>query len=285
MISTRSQHRLIYHCIKHLQAGFQYVYGDRQSSYTEALADAAMLTLGTIVLGDAAYHNLEHTVIVTLVGHHILCGRHVCEESVSRRDWVNFIVSLLCHDIGYIKGACQGDNIADHAFVTGIDNNKAILSPQATGASLTPYHVDRGKLFAIENFGTHPVIDSEAIQLNIELTRFPIPKDTLHQDTLNYPGLARAADLIGQLSDPGYLTKLPALYSEFEELGGGQAKGYNSPKDLRVSYPKFYWHTVYPYLRHGIRYLENSYEGRPTLASMQDNLRAVEHELMFAVAM
>jgi hypothetical protein len=284
MLSTLPQNRLIHQCIKYLQTGFRYVYGDRHSDYAEALTDAAVLTLRTIASGDAAYHNLEHTVIVTLVGHHILCGRHVC-DGTSPQDWVNFIVSLLCHDIGYIKGACQGDRLQEKAYATGIDDSKIILSAHATGASLTPHHVDRGKLFVAENFATHPLIDIEFIQLNIELTRFPIPKDTVYQDTLNYPGLTRAADLIGQLSDPGYLTKLPALYSEFAELGGGKARGYNSPKDLRTSYPKFYWHTVYPYLRHGIRYLESSYEGRPTLTSMQDNLSAVEHELMFAMAM
>jgi hypothetical protein len=285
MALTLPKNRLIHHCIKRLQTGFRYVYGDRYSDFSAALVEAATLTLEAISTGDAAYHNLEHTVIVTLVGHEILCGKHVGDGNVSRYDWLNFLVSLMCHDIGYIKGACKGDRVTEHAFVTGIDDSKIILSPTATGASLTPHHVDRGKLFATENFANHPLIDLEALQLNIELTRFPIPKSTFHQDTLNYPGLTRAADLIGQLCDPGYLTKLPALYSEFAELGGGKAKGYDSPDQLRTGYPKFYWHVVYPYLRHGIRYLENSYEGRPTLASMYDNLKAVERELMFTLAM
>ena len=58
-----------------------------------------------------------------------------------------------------------------------------------------------------ENFGSHPLTDVETLQHNIELTRFPVPKDEKYQDTIDYPGLARAADLIGQLSDPNYLSK------------------------------------------------------------------------------
>jgi len=26
------------------------------------------------------------------------------------RDWLHFIISLLCHGIGYVRGICQGDS-------------------------------------------------------------------------------------------------------------------------------------------------------------------------------
>jgi hypothetical protein len=83
----------------------------------------------------------------------------------------------------------------------------------STDASLSPFHVDRAKLFIDDRFGGHKLIDAQALKRNIELTRFPVPADEEHSDTVNYPGLVRAADLIGQLSDPRYLQKIPALFA------------------------------------------------------------------------
>ena len=91
----------------------------------------------------------------------------------------------------------------------------------ATDASLTPYHVTRSKLFVSERFGkaslTH--IDTLEIQANIEHTRFPVPEHEQHASTADYPGLLRAADLIGQLADINYLRKTSALFAEFRETG------------------------------------------------------------------
>jgi hypothetical protein len=39
------------------------------------------------------------------------------------------------------------------------------------------------------------------IEANIEHTQFPVPKDEQHASTDGFPGLLRAADLIGQLAD------------------------------------------------------------------------------------
>jgi hypothetical protein len=115
-----------------------------------------------------------------------------------------------------------------------------LLDCGSTDASLTPFHVDRGKLFISERFGKHNLIDAQVIQRYIELTRFPVPLDEEHSDTINYPGLVRAADLIGQLSDPRYLQKIPALFYEFEETGLNKTLGYRTPGDLRKNYPTFY---------------------------------------------
>jgi hypothetical protein len=55
------------------------------------------------------------------------------------------------------------------------------------------------------------------IEANIEHTRFPVPKDEQHAATDDFPGLLRAADLIGQLADINYLLKTAALFNEFRE--------------------------------------------------------------------
>jgi len=57
-----------------------------------------------------------------------------------------------------------------------------------------------------------PGVDAERIARAIEMTRFPVPQDGLHDETDTEPGLVRAADLIGQLADPLYLRRLNALY-------------------------------------------------------------------------
>ena len=36
---------------------------------------------------------------MTLVGQEILRGRHISVGGVTPRDWLHFIVSLLCHDM------------------------------------------------------------------------------------------------------------------------------------------------------------------------------------------
>jgi hypothetical protein len=188
------------------------------------------------------------------------------------------IISLLCHDIGYVKGVCRRDRPNEGLYATGVDDEMVKLPSGASDASLTPYHVDRGKLFVEERFGGNLVIDAEEIKRNIELTRFPVPKDEDHQDKVNLPGLVRAADLIGQLSDPRYLKKICALFYEFEETGVNQALGYRHPGDLRQNYSKFYWNGVYPYIQEALHYLQLTLEGKQIMANLYANVFVVEHE-------
>jgi len=65
--------------------------------------------LENIANSDAAYHDMNHTIMVTLVGQEILLGKHTSEGGVRPRDWLHFMISLLCHDIGYVRGVCRGD--------------------------------------------------------------------------------------------------------------------------------------------------------------------------------
>ncbi len=264
--------------VEQLQACYHRTYGGYKSAYGEIIAWAGGMALENIANSDALYHNVEHTILVTLVGQAIVRGKHIREGGVSCEDWLHFTISLLCHDIGYVKGVCRYDNIEESLYATGRDGRKVALPPGATDASLTPYHVDRGKLFIQERFGGHKLIDAEAIERYIELTRFPVPNDEDHQDTINYPGLVRAADLIGQLSDPRYLQKISALFYEFEETGANKILGYRNPGELRKNYPKFYWHGVYPYIQDALRYLELTQEGKQIIANLYANVFRVEHE-------
>jgi hypothetical protein len=60
------------------------------------------------------------------------------------------IISLLCHDIGCVRGICQADG--NGRCVSNLVGDKITLAEGATDASLTPYHVARSKLFARERY-------------------------------------------------------------------------------------------------------------------------------------
>ncbi|MEI6427144.1 MAG: metal-dependent phosphohydrolase, partial [Pseudanabaena sp. ELA607] len=271
--------KLIHSSINYLKIEYQYIYGHKYQEFSKLFTSIAAEVFTLIAKCDAPYHNLDHTLQVVLVGQEILSGKYLCGEKIPPLEWLNFMISLLCHDIGYLKGICCDDRPEDHIFATGTNGQKISLSPTATGASLTPYHVDRSKLFIAENLSKYNLIDLDMVQLNIELTRFPVPKDSLYKDTGKLPGLVRGADLIGQLSDPFYLAKLPALFAEFEEVGSNKSMGYTDPKELRAGYPRFYWHCVSMYLQHSIRYLEVSRAGQAILNNLYCNRIIVEKEM------
>ena len=178
-----------------------------EPSYPGVIGFVGRLALENIANTDAAYHDVNHTVMVTSVGQEILRGRHICEGGVTPREWLHFIVSLLCHDIGYVRGVCRGDH--DGRYVTSISGDTVCIPEGSTDAAMTPFHVARSKLFVRERFGKATLIhlDTMEIEANIEHTRFPVPKDEQHASTDDYPGLLRAADLIGQLADINYLRK------------------------------------------------------------------------------
>jgi hypothetical protein len=267
---------LISDFVAKLKEGYRHTYGGLKSGYEDIIGWVGAMALENIANSDALYHNVEHTILVTLVGQEILRGKHIREGGVSPDDWLHFIVSLVCHDIGYVKGVCRGDR--EGLYATGQNGEMISLPPGSSDAALTPYHVDRAKLFIDERFGGNQHIDSAVVKRNIELTRFPVPHDDDHQDTVHYPGLVRAADLIGQLSDPRYLKKIGALYYEFEETGVNKALGYRHPGDLRANYPKFYWNGVYPYVKDGLKYLSLTQQGQQIIANLYSNVFVVEHE-------
>ncbi|MDJ0850987.1 MAG: metal-dependent phosphohydrolase [Myxococcota bacterium] len=260
--------------VDRLEVAYRRNYGSLERNYCEILQWAGRMALERIAQTDAFYHTVDHTIMVTLVGQEILRGKHMSEGGVSPRDWLQFVISLLCHDIGYVRGVCRADN--GRICTRGVGDETIRLPLGATDASLTAHHVDRGKLFVHERFGGHELIDADAIARNIELTRFPVPDEQDRKETNDYPGLVRAADLIGQLADPDHLRKLPALFQEFEETGTNARLGYKSWDDLRSDYPSFFWNQVHPFLGAALRHLEITQEGRQWTANLFSQVFAAE---------
>ncbi|MCC7120184.1 MAG: metal-dependent phosphohydrolase [Gammaproteobacteria bacterium] len=256
-----------------LGSNYAVMFGGADSGHLTAAALIAQRALTSIANSDALYHNVEHSVYVTVVGMQILLGRQILAADVTRDDWLNVTVALLCHDIGYVRGICAIDGI--ERLATGIGNQSVRVAAGSSDAALMPLHVDRGKRYVSEQFATvQPLIDTAVVQACIERTRFPVPDDPWYQQTADYPGLVRGADLIGQLSDPRYLHKLAAVFYEFEEIGFNRTTGYRKPGDLLQAYPAFFEKNVAPFIADAERYLQQTKDGREILASLYRNLEA-----------
>ncbi|MGF1538592.1 MAG: metal-dependent phosphohydrolase, partial [Elainellaceae cyanobacterium] len=129
-----------------------------------------------------------------------------------------------------------------------------------------------------QRFGNSISIDADAVKTAIDFTRFPVPAEPAYQDIQSYPGLVRAADLIGQLADPAYLLKLPHLLEEMRETGTAQALGYHHPKDMLDGYLDFYRRSVYPYIQPALGYLNETPEGQDTIRRLYNNLAQSERD-------
>jgi len=252
-------------------------FGSSNARLAEVLPFAARLTLECIGNSDALYHNIEHSMLVTLAGHDILMGRHVSRH-ITAGDYANFILACLTHDIGYVRGILEGDD--NESYVADLSGRKVRLPRGSSDAALAPYHVDRSKLFVAERLDAVDEVDAGRIARAIEYTRFPYASSTNDDDLVEEEGLLlRAADLIGQLGDPNYLKKANALFYEFEEIGLNKTLGYDTPADMVYKYPQFYWKNVAPQIQTAIRYLNVTSSGRQWIANLYGNVFRAEREL------
>ncbi|MBR1155302.1 HD domain-containing protein [Bradyrhizobium sp. JYMT SZCCT0428] len=258
---------------KFLAKDFRRIFGPAHDDQAERLGSLARSTIEFLGRSDAPYHNFEHTLLVTMVGRDILHGLTLCKR-IEPADYNHLIVACLLHDIGYMRGALSGDTETE--FVVDRSGEKVKLPRGASDAALTPYHVDRSKLFAFERLGNSPTIDAARIAEAIECTRFPPRPDRSSADDAE-PRLVQAADLIGQLGDPMYSRKANALYSEFEEIGMNRQLGYSSPADLIDKYPAFFWNNVSMHLDDGIKYLNMTVSGRQWIANLHHHILCAEH--------
>ena len=261
---------------QNLVDGFYEVYGQRDPDHGPIIGAMARLAVERISASDALYHDVQHTMMVTLVGQTILRGR-IMVEVVTPEDWLHFTVATLCHDVGYLRGACPGDR--DGHYVIDAAGTTIEAPRGASDAFLAPYHIERGKRFVRHRCKMIQHLDAERIANLIELTRFPIPDAAAYQDTEGYPALVRAADLIGQLGDPNHTRKLNGLYYEFVETGMAAQLGYSSPADLAEQYPKFFWGQVEPYLVTALEHLERTVAGKQWIAQLYAHVFVEEHRL------
>ena len=251
-------------------------FGSSEAHLVEMVPSIARIAIECIGNSDALYHNVEHTMLVTLAGHDILRGRAL-HAHMTAEDYAHVIIACLTHDIGYVRGLFKADD--RDGYVVDDKGRKVTLPRGASDAALLPYHVDRSKMFAMERIKGVARLDKNRIARAIEGTRFPASIPSEGEEIDEEAALLRAADLIGQLGDPHYIRKANALYYEFEESGVNRQLGYSSPADIVNLYPQFYWNSVAPHVQTAIRYLNVTSGGRQWIANLYSNVFRAEREI------
>src|ERR1700752_4506662 len=145
-------------------------FGSSHARLAELIPFAARLALECIGNSDALYHNVEHTMLVTLAGHAIFKGRALLKPS-NPTNYSNFIVACLAQDIGYVRGVIKGDG--DDGYVVDETGRKVSLPRGSSDAALAPYHVERSKLFVLDRVAAIEGLDGERIARAIGFTQFP----------------------------------------------------------------------------------------------------------------
>ena len=110
-------------------------FGSSHANLADFLPFISRLTLECIGNSDALYHDIEHSMLVTLAGHDILMGRAMIRPTTPR-DYCNFILACLTHDIGYVRGVVQGD--AEGAYVADVTGRTISLPIGSSDAALAP---------------------------------------------------------------------------------------------------------------------------------------------------
>jgi hypothetical protein len=259
-----------------LSSDMQRRFGTSHARLAELVPSVARLALECIGNSDALYHNVEHTMLVTLAGRDIVLGRALLAPT-NPNDYAHLVVACLLHDIGYVRGILKEDR--ENRYVVDASGNTVSLPRGASDAALAPHHVDRSILFVRDRIAAFEVFDADRIARAIEFTRFPYSPLQLDEAADEEGLLLRAADLIGQLGDPHYLRKANALYFEFDEVGMNRQLGYASPADLVHLYPQFYWNSVSARLEPAIRYLNVTASGRQWIANLYSNVFRAEREV------
>ena len=251
-------------------------FGSSQTHLVEMVPSIARIAIECIGNSDALYHNVEHTMLVTLAGHDILRGRAL-HNHMPAEDYAHVIIACLTHDIGYVRGLFKADD--QDGYVVDPAGRKITLPRGSSDAALLPYHVDRSKMFVMERIEGIAMLDKWRIARAVEGTRFPSSFPSENEEFDEEAALLRAADLIGQLGDPHYIRKANALYHEFEEAGLNRQLGYSSPADLVNLYPQFYWNSVAPHVQTAIRYLNVTSSGRQWIANLYSNVFRAERDI------
>ena len=253
---------------------------DTPPEYKNIIADSVHASLNIISLSDAMYHDVEHTCLVTLCGQEIFCGKKVKDGNLNSKDWLHFTISLLFHDIGYVKNILPNDD-GNYQIINEAGDKVSLESGQ-TDASLTPYHVERGKMY-INHRSWPEYVDKKILMDLISFTQFPQPErgEPEGEDEEKFFALANlvgSADLIGQLADPMYDEKIPRLFYEFKESGTSDKMGYKSSQDLRVGFPSFFINFVRPNIQDALDYLQITEEGRSWIAGLNYHVFSQSHK-------
>jgi hypothetical protein len=92
--------------VEQLLAMYSRTYGLLEPSYPNIIGFVGRMALEIIANSDAPYHNVDHTIMVTLVGQEILRGKHIREGAASPRTTGSISSSRSCVTILAMCAAC-----------------------------------------------------------------------------------------------------------------------------------------------------------------------------------
>lgn len=223
---------------------------------------------------DMEYHDLDHTLQVTVCMAHLLKGRGEtsAEPLLGNRDRELALLSALLHDTGFLKE--EGDE-------------------SGTGAKYTFVHEKRSCAFArkyLPELGFTPSeIDDISSAIMCTGPRNSIEHGSFQrEEARQIADLLVTADYLAQMSSSDYLEKLPRLYLEFVEAFEKEQvplekRPYQSLGQLLEMTPGFWNKFVLPLLdgeAEGVyRYLSPEGTPNPYLVAIEANLVELERRL------
>lgn len=185
---------------------------------------------------DTRYHDVTHTLQTIPPFLEIIDGWNKAGNKpfVSKVFFDLGVMAVLLHDTGYIKK--DGDNLGTGAKFT-------FVHIQRSAEFARRYLLERG-LEKVRIWSVERAIRCTGIRLD--------PQISFDSDEERIIGYALGtADLLGQMSSPDYVPKLPILYEEFAEAYNHEGaeklqrmgiRVFESAEDLIRSTPFFYEH-------------------------------------------
>ncbi|RJP91426.1 MAG: hypothetical protein C4518_08055 [Desulfobacteraceae bacterium] len=167
------------------------------------------------------YHDLEHTLMVTLATARLIHGCVVAGKSFEPENILTGLLAALFHDAGLIQ--------------TRQDK-------KGTGAKYTIGHEKRSVAFMRKNldkngFSIQQMDDCEQMIKCTNLKIHISDIDFRNEEIKSLGKIVGSADLLAQMSDRHYLEKLLLLFKEFEEAG---IPGFESEEELLEKTEGFY---------------------------------------------
>ena len=252
-----------------------------QASFDElwlAFHDFELLFNGRMPGCDTVYHDIQHTLDMTLATARLIAGYEISVDETERLGPDRAVLGIICalfHDSGYIRESVDREH--------------------RNGAELTNCHIARGAVIVssyLQRIGLGAYAARAA-----EILHFTGYEKSLDQIVLDDPldsmvgHLLGTGDLIAQMADRCYLEKCrDRLYLEFVLAGiaiddsgnGTRTVRYQSGIDLLLQTPDFYRNVVKKRLdqdfNKAYRYVEALYNGQnPYLAFIERNIAYLEH--------
>lgn len=219
---------------------------------------------------DTIYHDIQHSLDITLTATRLLRGYHKIHGDLGARDMLLGIITALFHDVGYIRK----------------DDDRE----KQNGAEYTSIHVSRGSQFIqtyLPLIGLSDIAGPAA--LIVHLTGYeknPDDIQTRHPLHRLVGDIVATSDLITQMADRCYLEKcrdrlFPELVLAADGDKNAQMPTYESPEALLCNTPSFYRLYVKKRLDHNFkgvyRYADAYFNGvNHYIEKVERNIRHLE---------